>query len=851
MIVSTHLLGRFIDTKLPKTLGSDLSCLGLEVASDERIDIDDSVVVGLVLSAIRHKDADKLKICEVDIGEKEPLSIICGAANARAGIYVAVAKIGASVNGMKIKKAKLRGVESYGMLCSSSELGLASLPGILELDTSIDPSLPPHTLGATSPLKKQLGRALNSFSLFSGQVMEIELTPNRGDALSVLGVAKEIAALYSLPLRLAPSTNVTISTLSLENILQVSMEDGVDAHLIYHVAKVVGIEPILEVDLALSSLGILDVATSPLARLLRFVAYLCGVNISAYSYTQSGVANDEAGYNMARLHVKNLAISKEASVQAVLGSDDTLLSLVGIGSATPLPTKQVREESIGALSDALDSSCYIFEASYLAPKIVARELYDIGKAGGLGTLSVELDSTLKAHDGTLGVESKIDSTPSPCAIAQGIVDSDLVYRSTRGMSKDLALGYEYLYYYLVRYYNILAINGAIELGSMSLPEPVRVGLGELSSLLGIDIDKEEIFAMLQALGFTLEAINEDSFFLTPNLLRHDIATYQDVAEEILRSYGIDKVANTPLAFKDTPHLSDNYASYRLALEIKMRASNMGYIECVNYVFYDKEVQKELSLPLLPDELELLNPITSELNTLRSSLIPRLLECLRANMKNSYPLLKAFELGSIFDERRHEKVALAIVANNYKSPPAYPHAHGVAMDFYGFAKDLSSIIGEFSLVNKPKASGLEHDFICASVLSGGLELGYIAKLHPKVATKYKLTNCFIAEIDIAKLAFTPKVFSAIARYQLSRRDLTLLVDARYSFSEIKGALEAANIEGLKEAYVIDSFKEGDDIIALSIRLILQSNKTLEESDIVGIVERVLEVAGREFGARLKG
>ncbi|GAA8929297.1 phenylalanine--tRNA ligase subunit beta [Helicobacter pylori] len=764
MKLSINDLNVFVNTpKDVAKLCEDLSCLGLEVESCIPCVAPKNVVVGKVLEKAPHKNAEKLSVCQVDVG-KEVLQIVCGAKNVAPNQFVPVALNGALIGSTTIAKTELRGVESCGMICSSTELGFPKInDGILELDESVGELV--------------LGKELNEYAPFNTHVLEISLTPNRGDCLSVLGIAREISAFYHTPLKPIKALNFTPKSDS----IVLHADENIESHLAYYLVCNHSLKTPLKVKLSLAHNNALS--ENDLNNFIEFSMHFSGVIMNAYSLNITPID----------LSVKN---------------DENNLESVYINHQKR-STIAIKHQDQKDLSGHL-----LLEASYTDPISLSLKLHALK------------DKTLQK-------------------------DNALIYRSARGSNPNLLDGLNFLSAHLKA-----AVLESKQTQHSLKDRSIKFKLEDITEILGLVVEKEKIQGILKNLGFKVSVKKPNSRpqileVVAPNF-RHDIKTIQDIAEEILRFVGIDHLISKPLHCVSSKNSNPHYDTHRFFENLKHKALACGFKEVIHYVFYSKEKQQKLGFEVLEDSLELQNPITTELNTLRTSLVCGLLDASLRNKNLGFKSIALYEKGSVYNAEREEIQKLGFLASGLQKKESYPDAKGKAWDFYSFAECVSKVIGDFSLEKLTTQAPINHPYQSAKIIQNHEIIGVIAKIHPKVIQELDLFESYYAEIDAFKLKRPAMLLKPFSIYPSSVRDLTLIIDENTAFSKIKKALKDAQIPNLSEILPLDIFKESDNTIALSVRCVIHSlEKTLNDEEVNSAVQKALEILEKEFNARLKG
>ncbi|GAA8152246.1 phenylalanine--tRNA ligase subunit beta [Helicobacter pylori] len=764
MKLSINDLNVFVNTpKDVAKLCEDLSCLGLEVESCIPCVAPKNVVVGKVLEKAPHKNAEKLSVCQVDVG-KEVLQIVCGAKNVAPNQFVPVALNGALIGSTTIAKTELRGVESCGMICSSTELGFPKInDGILELDESVGELV--------------LGKELNEYAPFNTHVLEISLTPNRGDCLSVLGIAREISAFYHTPLKPIKALNFTPKSDS----IVLHADENIESHLAYYLVCNHSLKTPLKVKLSLAHNNALS--ENDLNNFIEFSMHFSGVIMNAYSLNITPID----------LSVKN---------------DENNLESVYINHQKR-STIAIKHQDQKDLSGHL-----LLEASYTDPISLSLKLHALK------------DKTLQK-------------------------DNALIYRSARGSNPNLLDGLNFLSAHLKA-----AVLESKQTQHSLKDRTLKFKLEDITEILGLAVEKEKIQGILKSLGFKVSIKGPNSKpqileVVVPNF-RHDIKTIQDIAEEILRFVGIDHLISKPLDSVSNKNSNPHYDTHRFFENLKHKALACGFKEVIHYVFYSKEKQQKLGFEVLEDPLELQNPITTELNTLRTSLVCGLLDASLRNKNLGFKSIALYEKGSVYNSKREEIQKLGFLASGLQKKESYPDSKGKAWDFYSFAECVSKVIGDFSLEKLTAQTPINHPYQSAKIIQNNEIIGVIAKIHPKVIQELDLFESYYAEIDASRLKRPAMLLKPFSIYPSSVRDLTLIIDENTAFSRIKKALKDAQIPNLSEILPLDIFKESDNTIALSVRCVIHSlEKTLNDEEVNSAVQKALEILEKEFNARLKG
>ena len=776
MIVTRSWLNEFIDIsnvsdeKLYETFNS----IGLEVDSIQKVEIPKGVVVGEIISCEKHPDADKLNVCQIDVGSGDIRQIVCGASNVVDAKFVAVATVGAVLPGnFEIKDAVLRGVDSAGMVCSSSELGLPVMgKGIMILDESIG--------------ELKAGVEFGSYDKVADTIIELELTANRGDCLSIYGVARDLSSALDIDMKPFEYKQAEKMKLGIAREASIHAEGEIDATLKYKLATLESVYDNFLVDLRLAMVGV--EADNALDKMMAYTTHATGVILRAY--TSSVFANGDS-----KIAVN--VVSKSKGIVEVCGKE--CVSIVGAYQS---------DESKAKVGEKL-----LFEASYIEPNLLSEVV----------------------------VQNKIKC-------------DELYYKTSRGSNPDLNFGLKYLAYMMDNNSDINCYEGILSVGKDRDKEKILVSATDISSIVGMSIDISKIVTILQKLGFEVSKISDNSVSVCVPLFRHDIKNIQDIAEEIVRIIGINNIDAKPLAFVEKPRLNDTIALYKAKKEIKNRAVGAGFYENVSYVFSDRVLLQKYGFITTKEELELANPIVEELNTLRSTILINLLNAVKRNVSYSKKSIPLFEIGAVFDEEREQKEVISIVYAGDDALESVVNAgKPQSIDFASFTSKLAQIIGEFELVKCSYDNYLLHPYQSANIIKDGKVCGFVSKLHPVVQDEFDIPVCFIAEVELE--AVTPQHINAkaISKYQGVYKDLSIVLDKAINYYEVAKVLKGADIELLQEFYPIDIYSDeklGDDK-SLTVRFFIQSmEKTLQDSDIEGVVSNIIKLLEDKFSAKLR-
>ena len=778
-------LRSLVDSQLPSAqLGHLLTMAGLEVeALEPAAPAFSQVVVAVILSAEKHPNADRLQVCQVDVGEAAPLTVVCGAPNARAGLKTACARVGAQLPGdFQIKQAKVRGVESFGMLCSAKELGLAAeADGIMEL-----------------PAEAPVGAALRDWMDLDDHLITLKLTPNRGDCLSVLGIAREVAALTGAPMTPVDCAPVAAS---IPDSHPVVIEH--EAACPRYCGRVIrGIDPRAATPdwmvrrLARSGLRPIH----PVVDVTNYVLLELGQPMHGFDLSRlRGAVRARLAREGEKLELLNgqaIALGGDA---LVIADDTGPLALAGIMGGSP--------------SSVTETTADVFlEAAHFAPDAIA------GRARRFGL------STDSSHRFERGVD------PALPAMA--------MERATR-LILDICGG---------------RCGPLVEAGpGVAAPQAVTFRPARARKVLGFDLDDAAMLAILERLGMK-PAVSGEQAEVRPPSHRFDITREVDLIEEVARVHGYDAIP--AVALRGAHVMLPAGEGARTVHDLKKLLVARGYQENITYSFTSEEVDRDFRSQ--GEILPLLNPIASQMGVMRGSLLGGLVQALRHNLNHGQERLRVFEAGRAFLNAGAEGQPLRIAGLAYgSSQPEQWGQKSRAVDFFDLRIDLEALLhpvqAEYRAVTHPSL----HPGQCAQVWTEGGAIGWIGALHPRLTQKYGFAKApVLFEIDLAGLLSrgAPR-YQGMPRFPAVRRDLAVVVDAERSLGEILSTVKAAAPALLADISCFDVYQgQGVDVgkKSLAFKMLLQhTEKTLTDTEIDSAVTEVLEILSRHFNATLRG
>jgi phenylalanyl-tRNA synthetase beta chain len=777
MEISESWLREWVDPGVDSdTLISQLTMAGLEVEGwRSAAPALDGVVVAEVVAVEKHPNADKLNLCQVDDGN-ERVAVVCGASNVRAGLKVAFARVGAELPGIRIKKAKLRGVESFGMICSATELQLAETSdGILEL-----------------PLDAPNGTSIVDYLSLADRIIEIDLTPNRGDCLSIAGVAREVSAINRVPLARAEVGKVA------DSISQgFSVELVASEHCPRYVGRVIrGIDPQARTPLwmqeKLRRCGLRPI--SPVVDITNYVMMELGQPMHGFDFDKlSGgirVRLAEPG--------EKLALLDQSEVEC---SADTLLIADHKGAV-----------ALAGIMGGLDSSvqadtCNVFlEAAHFSAVKLA------GKARKFGMHT----------DASHRFERGVDAQLPPIAIQRA---SELLIEIAGGEAGPLI--------------------DAVEDQRMPVSAQVTLRYAQVKRLLGIDVERDEISSILQRLNMQVSEKN-DGWQVVPPTYRFDINIEADLIEEIGRLIGYNNIPGT----REASHVRmDSFSERRIGVnQIRDILVEQGYYEAVTYSFVSPELQAILD----PGQstLPLSNPISTDMSVMRTRLLPGLIQALRHNLNRQQARVRLFETGLCFvptnDGLQQTPRIAAVISGNRLDEGLYSQMAG-PVDFFDIKGDLEAILRPSDLSAfrfQPSQDSILHPGQGADVSLNGKKIGFMGGLHPAVLKKLDINQpVFVFEVELSPIRNTSLPnFSEMSRFPSIRRDIALMVDADLPVQRLLDEIYSIKNEILQEVFVFDVYTGKEVRInrkSVALGLILQDfSRTLVDEDVENLVTKIL-------------
>ncbi len=792
----------------PRELGDRMTLAGFELESiASAAPAFSGVVVAEILSAERHPQADKLQVCRVSIGGTE-VQIVCGAANARAGLRTALAQVGAVLPGdLKIKAAKLRGVESAGMLCSAKELGLAEVSdGILEL-----------------PADTPLGADIRAVLDLDEPVLEFAITPNRGDAMSVQGLAREVAALTGAALGGPDCAPIPAAVESAsagsraQKSATVSLSAG-SACPRFHHRVLVDIDNSRPSPLwlreRLRRAG--QRSISPIVDITNHIVLELGQPMHAYDLEKiEGGALDvrfaRGGESCDLLDGRTVELAPDVLVIADAAGPVAMAGVMG-GVRTSVTPQTTR---------------VMLEVAWFAPSAIAGR----GRRYGLTTDASQRFE--RGVDPELGRRAIERATALMLAVAGGTVGT------------------------------VEVAELAAEDGAAAVRRAPRVTLrpAEVGRVLGLEMPPDRVVDLLSRIGILRvdgaarpdAAVGGEITFQSPSH-RFDIAIERDLIEEVARLVGFDAIpvvdarAAQPIRALPTSQLEEQ----RL---LDLFASR-GWQEGVHFSFVDPVLQEQL----FPGEAShrLSNPIASDLAVMRLSLWPGLLRAAQENLRRQQGRIRLFEHGVVFPVGAPEIDRIGGVAVGARRPEQWGETD-TAGDFFDVRADLEALgalVGQAGcLAFEPASLGCLHPGRSARILRRGRPVGWVGELHPRWVRELGFPSApVLFELDIAALTVEYPVFAEVSRFPQVRRDLAVVLAEEATFSSVLEGVTSSASSLLRHVFVFDVYRgsgieTGRKSIALGL-IFQDKNSTLTEEVVEGEMAAIRAALTLRLGASFR-
>ena len=779
MKLSTNFVKDYVDLDVDlKTLAEDMTGVGNEYDSAQKLINATNLVVGEVIECEMHPDSDHLHVCKVNVGN-EILQIVCGAPNVRKGLKVIVALVGAELPGdFKIKAGKIRGVESNGMLCSIAELGLDS-KFLKSEDKEGIHELPETAVPGEDPIKLM--------GMDDG-VIDFELTANRGDLLSILGMAYEIGAIYDKKVK-DIDLSYNQSNEDINNSFKVNVKtDNCSIFLAKRVENVVIKESPTFIKNRLIASGIRPI--NNVVDISNYVMLEVGQPLHYYD------ADTLNGCLEVRMAEENEKLTTLDDVERTLSSEDIVIS------------------------DGKKA---------------------IGLAGVMGGADTEITENTK----NIMIESAIFDNVKIRKTSKEILRSEASNRFEKGLDPNRTyMAIERSCHLLEKYADAKIVGGLVKYDDTSLEDTkIDVSLEKVNRVLGTTISKEDVLDVFRKLAFETE-VNGDKITVSVPKRRIDISIEEDLIEEVGRIYGVNNIEGK------LPSLPLKQGSYNKTLRnIRNKMIDLGLNETLSYILVnDKEATKYATDDV--ETVKLLDPMTEERNTLRYSMIPSLVKIYEYNKARNQKDVSIFEIGKGFykkDEQYGENLKLCALMTGER----YLSVKSKQVDFYdikGVVEELLDYLGyggRYSFVVKDELPQEFHPYQTAQISVNNDIVGIIGKLHPN-CTK---DNVYVLEINLDKLLEkkTGKMkYKEISKFPSVKKDLAVVIDKDITSEEIAKQIKklAGNLllgSKIFDVYTGENIEESKKSIAYSLEF-GAADRTLTDDEINAILEKI--IAGLE-------
>ena len=794
MLVSESWIREWVSPPIDtNALGEKLTLAGLEVdtitSAGPALD-NKRIVVGRICSVAAHPDAKKLQVCDVDVGKKHRLSIICGAPNARKGLVTAVATNNAKLPGMTVGNRVIRGVQSFGMLCSGMELGLDdATDGIIELDST-----------AT------IGMGLATYLNLQDQVVELELTPNRGDCLGIAGISREIATLTRTKLN-HPNIPKTRAKNKLQLTVSLEAPEACPRYVgraIKNINMSAATPDWLVERLRRSGLR----SINPIVDVTNYVMHELGQPMHAFDLAKisggicvrlakKGEKHKLLDGSTVKLDTDNLVIAdykKAIALAGIMGGENSAIS---------------------------DKTVDIYlEAAFFSPD------YILGKARAFGMHTDASHRFERGVDYMLQIKAMDRATELVIAIAGGEAGP---------------------------------VTHAVEKNSLPLRKPINFNRTEILRTLGIKIPAQKVSRILEDLGMKVKPWS-NGWKVTPPSWRFDIQEQYDLVEEVGRCFGFEHIEAKMPAFaqKIGAHLEKKLSNDAF----KDALVSLGYHEAITYSFVDPNYHNPLLSRVRP--IKLMNPIADNMSVMRQSLWPGLLDALRINLNRQQSRVRLFEIGHVFSRAKNARKS--IEQNNLAGlicgtrQPRQWGASAVMVDFFDLKGDIESMLGMVGVSGKCSFTAAGHSALhpgqSAEILWNKRKVGSIGKLHPSHKKLYDLdAEVYLFELDLSSLG-EKKVpeFRDISKYPAVQRDLALLVGDDVPVDLILENVRSAAGELLSKLELFDIYK-GENIeknkksLAFSLTFKSESSN-LTSAEMDALTNNIIAELEHKVGAQLR-
>lgn len=792
MRISENWLREWVNPDMKtEAIAHTLTMAGLEVDSvtDAAGDFT-GVVVGEVLSANQHPNADKLSVCKVTVGEGEPLDIVCGAPNVRQGLKVACAKVGAVLpGGFKIKKAKLRGEPSMGMLCSEKELGFENNhAGIMEL-----------------PLDAPVGKDLRAYFDLDDKIIEVDLTPNRGDCLSIKGVARELGALLNMSYQ--EVDNPSVESSSNDDMVVELAGQSTCAHYCGRVIK-----------------GLDMTAPTPIwmaERLRRAGLRPRSLVVDVTNYVMLELGQPMHAFDLDKIDEKIVVReAKEGETLILLDEQEVVLkkgSLVIADKSKPLAIAGVMGGLESSVTD--DTKAIFLESAYFAPA---------NMAGVARQYNLSTDSSHRFERG-VAIPLQREAIERATSLLLSLAGGDV------GPVVDVSVD-----------------------AAMPMLPTVPFHLSRANQVLGLSLDSTEVESYFNRLGLNVLK-DSDTWQITVPPHRYDINIEVDLIEEVARVYGYDNIPEAPLV--TSMKIEDKPETEREPDTLREVLRSLGYHEAISYSFICPK--KHQLVYDVTDPIDLVNPISDELAQMRQGLWVGLLNGAQYNQARQQSHFKLFEIGLCFEQiqgrvTQTNRIAGLATGKIAETSWAEPTRH---IDFYDMKGDIECLLGNrlgevhFETPSHPPKA--LHPGMSAVMTLNGKTIGYIGMLHPAIQKAWDLSGqTMLFELDLESVSDQRlPLYKKISKFPEINRDIALLVDEKIEVGQLIAEIWQNNADSLLQSVCVFDVYQGDNIekgkksIALGLKL-QHPSRTLVDAEVNDFMDAIIKKLGQRFDTSLR-
>ena len=745
----------------------------------------EGLVVGHVVNCDKHPNADKLSLCEIDIGADSNLQIICGAPNVRKDLKVVVATVGSVLpSKLKIKRAKLRGVESNGMLCSESEIGLSeSHEGIIELD-----------------MASTLGENIRSVLDLDDHIIELDITPNRGDCFSVLGVAREVCVNYNLSM---PSINYKSEQKGTRLFSSKVTNPSECAKYLTRVIE--GVDNSVETPkwMAQKLLRASQQLHSPIVDITNYVLLELGQPMHAFDLkTINGGIEVRSAHKSETLELLNGQTVSLTEKTLVIADEKSAIAIAGVMGGMKTATLE-------------NSSEILLESAFFDQISIA----GIARSYGLHT------------EASLRFERGVDFNITHQAMERA---TELVLEICGG--------------------NASVINECIDPQSLPALEPIEISNDKISKVLGFDIEPSWIESKFKFLEFEFTTNSSNSWTIKPPSFRFDIRIPADIIEELARLYGYDKIPVQRLSIN--ANISKSSQAKITSNDLSSSLVNRGYKEVITYSFISNEMHELID----PNATKILlkNPISDDMAVMRSSLWSGLIQSAKSNIRRGHHNARFFELGQCFTgtlvEDQVQKIAGIICGNRHDSQWSGSERE---VDFFDAKSDVEALL--FLSKNEFTFEAADHPALqmgqAAKIIKGNKVIGWVGALSPKLQKTLSMPNSFLFEINQKEIEQGEiSCYEPFSSFQASQRDIAIVVSKQITADQLINSIRSLKQDDLVDVNLFDVYEgehidEGSKSIALN--LTYQSIEvTLTDEQLAEKVSKIVAHLELKFSAKLR-